>query len=108
MAADVASLLRTATREGFLMAALAGLAATAASDYRRMRRELQLSTYTEGEIGALSRAARFVPVREPRNLGFNARRMTFTLRPAGCERWRRSRSRETYPGFTSPVSRPPS
>lgn len=83
MAADVASLLRTAARERFLMAALAGLTMTAVSDYGRMRRELRLSTYTVGEVAALARAAGLAAVREPRNLGFNPRRMTFTLRPAG-------------------------
>ncbi len=83
MVADVAALLRTAAREGFLAAALTGLAMTAVSDYGRMRRQLRLSTYTEGEVATLAGEAGLAAVREPRNLGFNPRRMTFTLRPAG-------------------------
>lgn len=81
MVADVAALLRTAWRGGFVLAAVGGLAATLVSDYARNRRTLQLAAYTQAEIGALAAAAGFEARREPRNLGFNRRRMTFTLRP---------------------------
>ncbi|MET4700581.1 SAM-dependent methyltransferase [Constrictibacter sp. MBR-5] len=81
VAADVASLLRTARRGGFLLAALGGLAATAVSDYGRMRRTLRLSHYAPDAFLALAAEHGFGGVREDRNLGFNPRRMTFTLRP---------------------------
>ena len=80
-AADALSLLRTARRHGFLGAALAGLAATLFSDYRRMRQSLGLSTYTPEAFAGLAAQAGFAAAREPRNFGFNPRRMTFTLRP---------------------------
>jgi hypothetical protein len=83
MLPDVLALLRLARAEGFLLAALGGLAATFLSDYRRLRRELGLALYREGEMLARLRAAGYAAERRPRNLGFNQARMTFLARPDG-------------------------
>lgn len=80
--ADVSSLLRTAARQGFFLAALLGLAATFVSDYRRLRREIGLTTYEERDIRALLERSGFVTERRPRNFGFNQRRMAIIARPA--------------------------
>lgn len=74
---DVRSLLGSAARNGYLLAALRGLAATFFSDYRRLRRELGLACYGEAELLALLRAHGFAAERSPWNVGFSAKRMTF-------------------------------
>jgi ubiquinone/menaquinone biosynthesis C-methylase UbiE len=79
-AADVAALLRTAARHGFLLAALGGLVATFFSDYRRLRRSAGLATYSEAEFLRMLRRAGFEASRRPANFGFNASRMTFIAR----------------------------
>jgi len=79
--ADVLSLLGTAMREGFFLAAIAGLAMTFVSDYRRLRNEIGLTTYEESEIRALLEKAGYTSERRPRNFGFNQRRMTIIARP---------------------------
>lgn len=77
---DVASLLRTAWRHGFLVPALGGLVATFFSDYRRLRRSVGLATYTEAAfLDILSQG--FDARRRTENLGFNAARMTFIASP---------------------------
>ena len=48
--ADAQALLRLAAREKFLLAAVAGLARTAISPYRKLRAELGLTTYEEAEV----------------------------------------------------------
>jgi ubiquinone/menaquinone biosynthesis C-methylase UbiE len=78
---DVSSLLSTAARHGFLLAALSGLAATLVSDYRRLRQQIGLTTYTEAEIVALLEQAGFRAERRSGNFGFNPRRMTIVGRP---------------------------
>ena len=76
MAADVGSLLRSAAGNGFLLAALMGLVRTIFSDYRRLRQQVGLTTYREGDIIALCRAHGLQARRAPRNIGFNQHRMT--------------------------------
>ena len=49
---DAAALLRFGWQGGFLFAALAGLVRTALSDYRKVRRQLGLSTYGEADFVA--------------------------------------------------------
>lgn len=56
---DMASQLRFAASEGFLMAALLGLARLAISDYARIRRRDGFSTYTRDDMLALLRSAGF-------------------------------------------------
>jgi ubiquinone/menaquinone biosynthesis C-methylase UbiE len=80
MIADITSLLTTAGRHGFLMAALGGMAATLFSDYRRLRRQLGFSVYSDAEMQELLRAAGFATERLPRNLGFHPGRHSYIAR----------------------------
>jgi SAM-dependent methyltransferase len=75
--ADVSSLLSTAIRNGFFLAAIAGLFRTFVSDYRRLRSKIGLTTYREEEMRALLENAGYAAARRERNFGFNPRRMTF-------------------------------
>lgn len=77
MAEDVADLLGFAWTEGFLPAALVGLARTFFSDYRRMRRKLGLARYTGPEFLALLAAAGFQAEALPDNPGPNRHRLGF-------------------------------
>lgn len=79
---DALALLRFAARERFLGAALAGLARTAVSPYRRLRRELGLAMYSEGQMLDRLSQAGFRGFRAERNLGHNQARMTFVASPA--------------------------
>ncbi len=74
---DASQLLGFAWRGGFLGAALAGLVRTAFSDYRKLRAEYGLSTYTEPAITSLIRQAGFAAVERQPNFGHNPHRMTF-------------------------------
>lgn len=76
MLADIRALLSTAAAHGFLLAALAGLAATFCSDYRRLRQRLGFSIYSDSEIQDLARGAGFEPWMRERNLGFHPGRRT--------------------------------
>jgi SAM-dependent methyltransferase len=75
---DALALLRFAWRGGFLFAALRGLAATYFSNYRKLRAEVGLTTYTEAEMVELLTAHGFLPARAAHNVGHNQARMTFT------------------------------
>jgi SAM-dependent methyltransferase len=79
---DAKALLSFAWRGGFLKSALAGLARTAFSEYRKIREEVGLAQYGEEEIVDLLEDAGFMPRRAERNLGHNQARMTFVGRPA--------------------------
>jgi SAM-dependent methyltransferase len=79
--ADVLSLLGTAIREGFFLAALAGLVQTVFSDYRKLRNEVGLTTYDENDLRELVEAAGYTVARRPRNFGFNQNRMAFVAWP---------------------------
>jgi SAM-dependent methyltransferase len=79
---DAAALLRFATANGFLAAAILGLVRTFLSDYWRLRSRLGLTRYDEAEmIETLSRAG-FSASRAGANIGHNAARMTFLARAA--------------------------
>ena len=78
---DIHALLATAWKHGFFVPALAGLAMTLFSDYRRLRQRLGLAVYTEGEMRALLHAAGFAAETLPRNLGFHRARRTYLGRP---------------------------
>src|SRR5438874_1342002 len=54
---DVFALFRLAARHGFLLGALAGLARTAVSPYRKLRSTLGIAQYTEAEFIAKLAAA---------------------------------------------------
>lgn len=79
---DVVSLLRNGLRHGYFLAALAGLAATALSPYRKLRGELGLSTYAEADMLALMGRHGFRAVRHLPNLG-PSHRMTFVAERLG-------------------------
>ena len=77
---DGLALLRYAAANGFLAAALAGLARTALSRYRRLRSELGIARYREAEFLAKLCAAGFSAERLPKNVEHNPARMTFRAR----------------------------
>ncbi|MGO4173466.1 class I SAM-dependent methyltransferase [Bosea sp. TAF32] len=80
---DASQLLAFAWRGGFLTAALGGLIRTAFSDYRKLRAQYGLSTYTSEAISALIGEAGFVDLQRPANFGHNPHRMTFkAVKPA--------------------------
>jgi SAM-dependent methyltransferase len=79
---DGFALMRYAAANGFLGAALVGLARTALSRYRRLRSELGIARYGEAEFLNKLRAAGFNAERLPRNVEHNPARMTFRARPA--------------------------
>lgn len=79
--ADAISLLRTAVHAGFLVAALWSLLATLFSPYRRLRREIGLTTYTEAEIMERLARAGFDVERRVANFGFHPGRATYVATP---------------------------
>ncbi|MFN3854840.1 MAG: class I SAM-dependent methyltransferase [Phreatobacter sp.] len=81
MVADVLSLLRNGLSHGYLAAAVAGLAATAVSPYRKLRAELGLTTYAEADMLDLFARAGFHASRHRPNLGLTPHRMTFVATP---------------------------
>jgi SAM-dependent methyltransferase len=74
---DVVALLRYAAANGFLIAALVGLARTAISRYRRLRARLGIAKYSERDFLGLLSAAGLKAERLPRNMEHNPARMTF-------------------------------
>jgi SAM-dependent methyltransferase len=80
-ATDAVALLRFAARNGFLVAALAGLARTLFSEYRRLLGRLGLTHYSEAQMMENLAAAGFAARRVERNLGHNGARMAFIARP---------------------------
>lgn len=79
---DAAALLQFAWRHGFLVRAVAGLARTAFSDYRKLRGRLGLAHYDETAMKQRLVRAHFAAERVPQNIGHNPHRMTFVARPA--------------------------
>jgi hypothetical protein len=77
---DVIALLRYASGQGFLLAALGGLLRTVFSPYRKLRARLGLSCYSEGEFLAKLSKAGFAGERLPFNLEHNPARMSFRAR----------------------------
>lgn len=80
-ATDAMALLRFGAREGFLFAALLGLARTVFSNYWSLRSKLGLSHYDERAIVEKLQSAGFAAVRAADNVGHNPARMTFLARP---------------------------
>lgn len=79
---DLAALLRYAFAHGFLLAALLGVARTAASSYCSLRSGLGITQYAEADFLALLRAAGYSAMRLPRNMEHNQNRMAFLAKPA--------------------------
>lgn len=80
-ATDALALLRFARSNGFLSAALVGLARTLLSDYWRLRSDLGLTRYGEAAIREKLAGAGFAAERASGNIGHNPARMTFLARP---------------------------
>ena len=84
---DAWQLLSFAARNGFLVAAILGLARTAVSDYAKLRAEIGLSRYRASDFEHLASSSGYVAVQLPRNIGHNLHRLAFMLhrsqRPAG-------------------------
>jgi len=78
---DVGALLRFAAANGFLLAALAGLARTLFSDYWRLRVRFGLTHYSEAVMMEKLAAAGFTAHRAEKNIGHNQARMAFLARP---------------------------
>jgi SAM-dependent methyltransferase len=79
---DVVALLRLAARNGFLTAALIGLARTAVSPYRKLRNTLGIAQYTEADFMGTLTSAGYSAERLPRNMEHNPARMTFRAKLA--------------------------
>ncbi len=80
---DVKALLSFALKGGFLFAALRGLGATFFSNYRTLRDEIGLTTYSEDDILTLLSAHGFDASRVPHNIGHHQGRMTFVATNIG-------------------------
>ena len=89
--ADAMALLRFGSQEGFLTAAVAGLARTAFSNYARLRSTLGLTHYSEAAMIETLAEAGFKAERAAQNIGHNPARMTFLARPE----WPRYRAPNT-------------
>jgi SAM-dependent methyltransferase len=81
---DVVALLRYAAANGFLVAALGGLARTALSPYRKLRNQLGISRYGEADFLRKLQGAGFAAERLAHNVEHNPARMTFRARLAGA------------------------
>jgi SAM-dependent methyltransferase len=79
--ADIKSLLSFSLKGGFFFAALAGLAKTYFSAYRKLRSGVGLTRYTQEDMFTLLRAHDFEPARAPANIGPNAARLLFFATP---------------------------
>lgn len=79
---DARALLALAAANGFLVAALVGLMRTALSGYRKLRRRMGLTRYSEADMLRTLAAAGFSARRAARNIGHNQARMTFEAAPA--------------------------
>ena len=78
---EIVALLRLAWQNGFVGAALVGLARTLFSDYRALRQKLGLTHYSEAEMLAVLAAAGFSAHRRYPNLEHNQERRTFVAEP---------------------------
>ena len=80
-ATDAAALIRFAAANGFLLAALGGIARTLMSHYMQMRARLGLTRCDEAKMLQRLAAAGFAAQRAGKNIGHNQARMTFIARP---------------------------
>jgi SAM-dependent methyltransferase len=78
---DVATLIRFAAANGFLLAALLGIARTLFSRYWWLRVRLGLTHYSDAEMIDKLGAAGFAARRAANNLGHDQARMAFLARP---------------------------
>jgi SAM-dependent methyltransferase len=78
---DALALLKLSAGNGFLGAAVIGLARTVLSDYRRVRSSIGLARYDEPAMIARLATAGFAASRAATNIGHNQARLTFLARP---------------------------
>jgi SAM-dependent methyltransferase len=83
---EIAALVNFAWRNGFVMAAMAGMARTAFSDYGALRTRLGLTHYSEAEMLSLLAQSGFTARRHYPNLEHNQERMTFVATPDAAAR----------------------
>lgn len=76
---DARELLAFAARDGFLLAAMAGLVRTAMSDYAKIRAQIGLTRYSVGEFNDLAKSAGLHAAPMPTNIGHNPHRLAFIL-----------------------------
>jgi ubiquinone/menaquinone biosynthesis C-methylase UbiE len=81
MVDDVSALLKLAAAHGFLTAALAGLARTFFSDYRKIRGELGLSHHAPADLAARLARLGYGTTRLPQNIGHNQKRYSLRATP---------------------------
>ena len=79
---DAIARLRLAAANGFLLAALVGLARTLVSSYWRLRTRLGLTRYSEATILKMLANSGFTACRTSKILAHHRARMTFIARPA--------------------------
>jgi SAM-dependent methyltransferase len=79
--ADVIALLRYSAANGFLLAALWGLARTIVSPYRKLRNRIGITRYAQSDFLAKLQASGFRAARLDRNMEHNTARMTFRACP---------------------------
>jgi SAM-dependent methyltransferase len=78
---DVASRLKFAAANGFLLADLAALVRLQLSDYRHLRGTIGLTTYDEASFLAVLRDSGFASERLDHNVGPSSHRLAFVGRP---------------------------
>lgn len=78
---DALALLRFGWRDGFFLAAVAGLFRTALSDYSKLRKDAGLSRYSEDDVLKSFEGAGFRAQRHQPNIGHLQTRMTFVATP---------------------------
>jgi ubiquinone/menaquinone biosynthesis C-methylase UbiE len=81
----VATFLSFAWRHKFLLAALAGLIQTYASEYRNLQRELGLTAYTPEVILQKLRQDGFVAEKLPNNIAVSKYRSSYLARKPGAQ-----------------------
>ncbi len=77
---DARELLTFAARDGFLMAAVAGLVRAAMSDYAKIRAQIGLTRYSAAEFQELAASVGLSSTAMPRNIGHNPHRLAFILK----------------------------
>jgi SAM-dependent methyltransferase len=80
---DATALLRFAAANGFLLDAVAGLARTFFSDYRKLRAELGLTRYSEAELIGMLGENGFEAQRLHPNFGYNDARLAVVAKKRG-------------------------
>jgi SAM-dependent methyltransferase len=80
---DATALLRFASRNGFLLDAVGGLARTFFSDYRKLRAELGLTRYAEADLVNLLNGHGFSAERLEPNFGYNNARLAVIAKKRG-------------------------